>query len=349
MRSRSSGQRGEPGGGLEVADHLGGGDAQRRLVVLLAGHRVADDHGGAVAVDLLAVVGEHLTRAGDRPLLGLVHRVGDRRWDRQPPRERLPRVVADPPADLRVGLVRRLRVRVVVQRRIPALRVDLADRVATAGDVLPERRRVRCVRQDRAHPDDRDWLHVVPLVLGRPHGRSVLLHPAPRPAGAPDASHASVQDVGDVVGVGEPTRLGRQRPVDPEGRGERLGVVGAVGGDDQRRTLVGDRAGDRPGVDPADRGDAGGVEPPVALGSSVPSAARTARRTSAAAPSVWAISSPSRNSTCWLRVRRPTRAASSSSASARWAIAATSAPIVGCWRGSRRASPPGRGSRRRGS
>ena len=84
---------------------------------------------------------ERHPRAGDRPLLAVVHRVADLRRDRQLPAERIPLPVAHPAADLRVGLVGRLRIGVVVQRRVPAVGVDVADRVAAG--------RRRCARTPR--------------------------------------------------------------------------------------------------------------------------------------------------------------------------------------------------------
>ncbi len=111
--------------GREGFGVLGEEHAQRGEVVLLAGHRVAEDHGGAIEVELarwVAEVDERLARAGDRPLLAVVHRVGDRRQDAHAPVQRLPCPVADPAADLRVALVGRLGVGVEVTRGIPAIR-----------------------------------------------------------------------------------------------------------------------------------------------------------------------------------------------------------------------------------
>ena len=54
------------------------------------------------------------------------------------------------------GLSGLLRIRVVVQGRIPARGVDLADRVAAVGHVVPEGARIGRVGQDRPDTDDRD-------------------------------------------------------------------------------------------------------------------------------------------------------------------------------------------------
>ena len=134
-------QRGEARGVFEVARELGEREAQRRQVVLLARHRVAEDHRGALEVERPAgpaVVHQRHARAGDRPLLGVVHRLADARRDRQLPGERVPVPLAHPAADLRVRLVGRLRVGVVVERGIPARRVDVADRVVAVAQVGPE-------------------------------------------------------------------------------------------------------------------------------------------------------------------------------------------------------------------
>ena len=66
----------------------------------------------------------------------------------------------------------------------------------------------------------------------------------------------------------------------------------------------------------------------------------TDRSAKIAAHSAWAMISPRRNSTCWLRVSRSSRQRSSSAASERSAVAAVPAPHVGCpaWWASRRAA-----------
>ena len=138
---------------LEVLEHLGELDPHVRLVVLLAADRVADDHRDVVGVDVPvgpARIDERRAGGADRPPLTVVHLVGDLRRDRQLPADRIPRVVADPAADRRVRLVRLGVVGREVQRRVPALGWDVADRVATPGDVRPERIGVEGVGHDRA-------------------------------------------------------------------------------------------------------------------------------------------------------------------------------------------------------
>ena len=158
-RPRVRGQGREARRVPEPARELGERQAHRGQVVLLAGHRVAQHDGGPLGVQRPlgpAVVGERHARAGDAPLLRVVHRVGDRRGDRQMPSERVPLPVAHPAADLRVRALGRVRVRVVVEVRVPARRVDVGDRVAAPGDVVPEGAGVGGVGEDGAHADDGD-------------------------------------------------------------------------------------------------------------------------------------------------------------------------------------------------
>ena len=135
----------ERGRVLELFGVLGEEDAQRRHVVLVAGHGVAEDHRGALTVEGplgMTVVGEGLAGAGDGPFLGAVHGVGDARRNRQAPGEGIPAPVLDPTTDLRVELVGCLGVGVVVEVRVPATLGDVADAVAAGLDVRPERRSV---------------------------------------------------------------------------------------------------------------------------------------------------------------------------------------------------------------
>ena len=144
---------------LQVGLELGVRDVVRGLVVLLAPHRVSEDDRRPVEVEGPrgpAVVGERLARDRDRPLLPLVHPRLDERRDRELPLHRLPRELADPAADLRVGLQRRLRVGVVVERGVPALRVDLGDSVDPLRHVLPEGGGGGGAGHDRADADDGD-------------------------------------------------------------------------------------------------------------------------------------------------------------------------------------------------
>jgi hypothetical protein len=150
-------ERGEGRAGLEVGQVLRREDAERRHVVLVAAHGVADDDGRALAIERplgVTEVEERLPGRGDRPLLGAIHRVADLRRDGHLPVEWLPREVADPAADLRVGLVRRLRVRVVVSRGVPPLLRRLGDAVPSGGEVVPQRGNVGSAGQNGADADD---------------------------------------------------------------------------------------------------------------------------------------------------------------------------------------------------
>ena len=154
------GQRREAPGALELARQLGEGDAQRRQVVLLARQRVA----------------EHHARCGR-----------GRAGARASPRRRAPSACRRPPTSARrpsprpraggSGASRRAGsspsrapsrrssstccsgargIGVVVERGIPALRVDVGDRVVAAADVAPERVGVAGVGEDGADADDGD-------------------------------------------------------------------------------------------------------------------------------------------------------------------------------------------------
>ena len=143
----------------QLANDLRGRDTQCGQVVVLTGHRVAQDDRGALVVDRLAMVGQHRPGAGDGPLLAIVDRLAHLRRDRQLPRQRVPLPVADPAADLRVRLVGCSVVFVVVQGRVPAAGQHLADRVATAGDVVPVGRSIGRVGQDCRNAHDCHWFH----------------------------------------------------------------------------------------------------------------------------------------------------------------------------------------------
>ena len=165
---------------VQLLGELGKGDAQRGQVVTLSGHRVAEHDGGALVLHRPcrpAVVEQGGPRAGDSPLLVVVHRLADTWRDRQLPGQRIPRPVAYPTADLGIGLVRRLRVGVVVESGVPALGRHLGDRVAAAAHVGPEARGVRRIGEDGAHADDGDGadrldVHDSTPVLGRSYKAS---------------------------------------------------------------------------------------------------------------------------------------------------------------------------------
>ncbi len=144
-------------------------------MLLLAGYRVADDDSGAVEIEFARRppgVHQRHPRTRHGPLVRVVHRLGHLRRNRQLPGQRAPVPIPYPTADRGVGLLGGLRVRVVVQRRVPPRRVNLADRVHTAGDVAPERLGVRGVREDRADANDGDGVlervnHLVQLPVVR--------------------------------------------------------------------------------------------------------------------------------------------------------------------------------------
>ena len=136
-------------------------DAQVRPVVLLAAERVAEDHADAVGIDVPAGpagIEQRGARGRDRPLLPDIHLRRDLRRDGQPPSQRVPRELADPSPDTRVGLVQGLRVGVVVQRGVPALGRHVGDAVPALAKVPPEGLGIGGLRQDRCDPDDGDRL-----------------------------------------------------------------------------------------------------------------------------------------------------------------------------------------------
>ena len=133
-------QRGEAGAFRQFAGVLRKVDAQRGEVMLLPGHGIAQDHRRAIGVQRprrVAVIFQRFARAGDRPLLRVIHAFGDARRNRQTPLHGIPLVLAHPAADLGIGLVRRAVIGVVVERRIPAIRVNLADAVAAVSLCSP--------------------------------------------------------------------------------------------------------------------------------------------------------------------------------------------------------------------
>ena len=98
----AGGQRRERGRPGKLAGELGQLDPQDRRVVLLAAHRVADDHGDALGIDVPAGppgVDQGLARRGHRPLLAVIHLVADLGRQRQAPADRIPGEFTDPSAD----------------------------------------------------------------------------------------------------------------------------------------------------------------------------------------------------------------------------------------------------------
>ena len=152
-------QRRKAGSRSKLLRVLGEVDAQRGQVVVLAGHRVTEDDGRVFEIERalrVTVVEERRAAARYRPLLSVVHGIADARRDRQSPLQRTPLPLPHPPADLRIRLVGRLRIGIVVECRIPAVRRHISDAVATVFHVLPERCRTRRVGQNGAHRDNRN-------------------------------------------------------------------------------------------------------------------------------------------------------------------------------------------------
>ncbi len=150
-------QRSERLGLLQLGRHLGEEDADGGHEVVVAAHGVAQDHGRTLRVQRpvrVAVVVQRFPGRRDGPLLGGVHHVADLRRYGQAPAQGVPRRPAHPAPDLGVRLVRRRRVRIVVELRVPPLRRDLGHAVATVLHVLPERRGVGTIRHDRADAHD---------------------------------------------------------------------------------------------------------------------------------------------------------------------------------------------------
>ena len=151
------GQTGERGCIPELASDFREGDPKGSLIVPLAAHGVAEDDSGSLGVECAgwpAVVDERGVGASNRPLLGVVHGVADLGRDGEVPLEGCPVPVAHPTADLRVGPLGRLVVRVVVEVGIPSVPLCFADRVPALFEVVPERSDIGGVRQDGAHADD---------------------------------------------------------------------------------------------------------------------------------------------------------------------------------------------------
>ncbi len=71
--------------------------------MFLAGHGIAEDHSDAIGVQWalgIAVIFEGFAGGGNRPLLGLVHGIGDARRNGEVPFHGIPHLVADPATDL---------------------------------------------------------------------------------------------------------------------------------------------------------------------------------------------------------------------------------------------------------
>ncbi len=138
--------RGQSLEGIDVTERFrvfGEGQAQHRLVVALAAHGVAQDDGGGLGVERpirMASVAQRLAGAQQGPLLPVVHGGCDPGRDAQ--LGRIEGDPADPTADLRVGLARRLGIGIPVVRRAPSIGRHFGDRVLPFQNVLPESLRV---------------------------------------------------------------------------------------------------------------------------------------------------------------------------------------------------------------
>ena len=132
-------------------------DAQIGGVAQVAAERVAEDHRGAVAVELavdVAGVGQRLAHRFEAEELGRVDLLHHRRWHSK--RLAVEREVRHPSTDLAVRLVGGVGVGIPVDRRVPAVDRHVGDRVDAVLDVLPERRSAECSRHLRTDADNRD-------------------------------------------------------------------------------------------------------------------------------------------------------------------------------------------------
>ena len=95
-------ERGETGGFSQFASVFREVNTQRGEIVSLAGHGIAEDHGGAIRVQRplgIAVVFQRFAGAGDGPFLRPIHGIDHAGRDGQPPLHRVPHEVANPAAD----------------------------------------------------------------------------------------------------------------------------------------------------------------------------------------------------------------------------------------------------------
>ena len=134
-------------------------DARGGVEVQVAAHGVAEDDGGAVAVQGavgITELGQRLPGRDDRPLLGEIHGIADFGRYRQSPLKRVPVKVAHPSPDLGVALVGGAAVGVEIALRIPALRGRLGDGIDAVDEVFPDAGRIGGAGKNRAHTDDGD-------------------------------------------------------------------------------------------------------------------------------------------------------------------------------------------------
>ncbi len=153
-----------------------------RLLLVGPAHRVADDHRGAVAVELAPLVGvwkwlqacveQRLGNRAHRELLNGVDRAQGLRRNAKASGVEGEVLISQESTDTRVALVRLASVLGPKELRVPAVSWHLADRDVIAQDVPPELVDVGRVGKDSPNADDRDG-------GGRMHGTcasSILSH-----------------------------------------------------------------------------------------------------------------------------------------------------------------------------
>ncbi len=154
-------ERGIASGAGQLVDELGQKDSGCRIQVRVPPHGVAQNNGDPFRVQgtgRIAVVVQGLPRRHNAPFLGKIHGHADLRRYRQAPFQGIPFPVAHPASDLGVGFVERLRVRIVVESRVPSVGRHLGDAVPAVLDVLPELRSVGSIRHYGAYAYDRNSL-----------------------------------------------------------------------------------------------------------------------------------------------------------------------------------------------
>ncbi len=113
----------------------------------LAAHGRAQNHAGALSVQRaigIAVVGQGFGGNGYSPLLPFIH--GGRNPGRNAKAFPIELKIPNPTADLAVAFERRTRIGVVIIGDIPALGRHFRNAVALGDNVLPESRRIGCIR-----------------------------------------------------------------------------------------------------------------------------------------------------------------------------------------------------------
>ncbi len=133
-------ERGSRADGVQV---FGKRQTMHGLIVALATHGVAHDDRGRFGVEWavgMAGVAQGFACTQQCPLLPFVHGHRHARWDLK--LGRVERNAADPAADFRIGLARRLGIGIVVIGGAPARGAHLGDRIPAFKHVAPETRRI---------------------------------------------------------------------------------------------------------------------------------------------------------------------------------------------------------------